>query len=439
MFNKLNFYNKPDNWFVNGSHSGEFAIDRQLASFGYESSLLLNNKAVVIILFILLAFFNPLISRFWPAFDKITIGLCLCLSLLLMLFCNFLKYLNSFLGYVILFCFALYFIDGQYSFLIEFMVWLSFFGFLFVEEEILVRNAKLLIGIILILSSLQILFDFSFPVANADNVLDKYAGTFVMANNKSRFLIYILLFLFSVKYPIKKWIKILLIIPITASMILGNSVFGMLFMIVSIFMAIFVRRFFIFLLIVFVSGVLSFNYIIKHYQDNDVLLVNYNRYLDPEHGVYGVYEYGLEQLKETDYLGVGFGNFSSRAGQFVNNKVTLGIPNTMILFNQDLFTTKSPYGLSALFALFVEMGIFSLPVIYFLIRTLWTFKHESFWGYFSFYYLFFVINYNPSFFEFSEGGLYVLTYILTNAYLKNDILWMFSCQPLRTKPSGIQL
>jgi len=286
---------------------------------------------------------------------------------------------------------------------------------------------------------LQILFDFSFPVANADNVLDKYAGTFVMANNKSRFLIYILLFLFSVKYPIKKWIKILLIIPITASMILGNSVFGMLFMIVSIFMAIFVRRFFIFLLIVFVSGVLSFNYIIKHYQDNDVLLVNYNRYLDPEHGVYGVYEYGLEQLKETDYLGVGFGNFSSRAGQFVNNKVTLGIPNTMILFNQDLFTTKSPYGLSALFALFVEMGIFSLPVIYFLIRTLWTFKHESFWGYFSFYYLFFVINYNPSFFEFSEGGLYVLTYILTNAYLKNDILWMFSCQPLRTKPSGIQL
>nr|WP_158231458.1 hypothetical protein [Gaetbulibacter sp. 4G1] len=256
-----------------------------------------------------------------------------------------------------------------------------------------------------------------------------------MSNNKSRFLFFMLPLLFFLK---KEWFlysllgKTFTILAISYSAYLGHSNLGIALLLLSLFLAFFFKNIYIVILLM----VLSINVLYKisydsytsrkRGQDYTSTHINYERFFDPKIGVAAIYNYGIEKLNESYFIGVGYGNFSSRSGQLFESEITENIPKQMIKKWQPLFDTKAPYGLSSLFVLIVELGVFALIPIFFLLKWLNNFIRKG-----PFYlramtiYLFVIMNYNPTFFEYNESILYFLTliiaYKLSNLNERNTI------------------
>lgn len=299
----------------------------------------------------------------------------------------------------------------------------SNFIFVFYIDKLDKQICNSLIKLIIVFGISQLFFDLFFPADSIDP-LDKYAGTFVMANNKSRFLFFLLPFLF---FSTNKMFylgiigKLTTISIIALSAYLGFSNLGVLILLISFFLGYFFKNIYKITAIMFVMIYLMYAISFNAYQKRKpgknytTIEMNYERFFDSEIGVAAVYKYGFEQLKETYFLGVGYGNFSSRSGQLFNSEVTENIPKQMIKKWYPLFENKSPYGLSSLFVLIVELGFFSIIPIIILLRWLHSIIEKApFYLRVMVIYLFFIINYNPTFFEFNESILYLLTLVIVN-------------------------
>jgi hypothetical protein len=276
------------------------------------------------------------------------------------------------------------------------------------------------LSIILIFSFLQLFFDFFFPKDVID-LKDQFSGTFIMANNKSRFLFLILplvLYLPKNKFYWKKYGKTIMIISVLTSSYLGYSSLGIMLFLLSVGLSYFIKNskslLFVFLMVFFTLPI-----VVKYYSDKDTkkeyskIEMNYHRFFHEEHGVKSVYLYGIEKLKESYFLGVGYGNFSSRSGQLFKSEITKNIPKQLIKFWVPLFETKAPYGLSSLFVLIVELGIFAIIPIFILLS--WFNKlllKGNFYLRIMVIYTFFIINYNPTFFEFNEAFIYFFVLLI---------------------------
>lgn len=297
----------------------------------------------------------------------------------------------------------------------------SNFIFIYYKDKLDKEVCDSLIVLVILFCALQLFFDLVFPKETIDP-LDRYSGTFIMANNKSRFLYFMLPYLiFSNKniYVFRRLGKIITILLILYSAYLGHSNMGILILILSLMLAIIVKNIYKLTIIILALTYLIYNVSENAYSNRSpnssytAVEMNYERFFDSEIGVAAVYKYGVTQLKESYFLGVGYGNFSSRAGQFFNSEITENIPKQMIKKWQPLFDNKSPYGLSSLFVLIVELGVFSIIPIIILFRWLNVIiKEGRYYLRVMVIFLFVIINYNPTFFEFNESILYLLTLTL---------------------------
>jgi len=282
--------------------------------------------------------------------------------------------------------------------------------------------------IILVLSFLQLFFDLLFPKDVIDP-LDQYSGTFIMANNKSRFLMFV--FIYALFLPKREYIfnmtgKIVFLTVVGYSIYIGFSGLALLLFAISAVLA-FITRSIYSVLGYSVLGLFILSSIVNYYVENDTskdfsaLEMNYHRFFHDEHGVAAVYKYGFKKLNESYYIGVGFGNFSSRSGQIFESEVTENIPKQLIKFWMPLFDTKAPYGLSSLFVLFVELGFMAIIPIIILLRWLNRLLRSSpFHIRMMIIFMFFIINYNPTFFQFNESLLYFLTLIIAYKLSKTN-------------------
>ncbi|NKI26852.1 hypothetical protein HCG49_09780 [Arenibacter sp. 6A1] len=298
----------------------------------------------------------------------------------------------------------------------------SNFIFIFFAHKLDEKSLKKLLGLILIFSFSQLFFDLLFPREVID-LKDQYSGTFIMANNKSRFLMFILPFAFLLpknQYYLNFIGKFFFLVSVVISIYIGYSNLAILIFIISLGLALISKNIytvFIFYIIgIFALGSISKMYLNKENSKNySTLDMNYHRFFHSEHGVAAVYKYGFVKLKESYFLGVGLGNFTSRSGQIFNSEITANIPKQRIKFWAPLFDTKAPYGLSSLYVLFIELGIFSLIPISILFK--WfnkLLKTANFNIRVMTIFLFLIINYNPTFFEFNESLLYFLTLVVVS-------------------------
>lgn len=299
----------------------------------------------------------------------------------------------------------------------------SNFIFVFYVDKLDEQICKSLIKLIILFCISQLFFDLFFPKATIDP-LDRYSGTFIMANNKSRFLFFLLPYLFFLnrkKFYLGMLGKLFTLLTIALSAYLGYSNLGILILILSIALGYKVKNIYSLTAIMFLFIYVIYIFSLNAYKSREpgkeytTVQMNYERFFHSEVGVAAVYKYGFEELKKTYFLGVGYGNFSSRSGQLFNSEITENIPKQMIKKWHPLFENKSPYGLSSLFVLIVELGFFSIIPIFILLRWLHSvIKKAPFFLRVMVIYLFFIINYNPTFFEFNESILYLLTLIIVN-------------------------
>jgi len=301
----------------------------------------------------------------------------------------------------------------------------SNFIFIFYSDKLNADNLHKLMKLILIFSFAQLFFDLLFP-RDVFDFMDKYSGTFIMANNKSRFLMFIFPYAFFLPkryYLFNGLGKSVFLISVCYSIYIGYSNLAIGIFFLSLVLAFITKNIYV-IGVIYVVGVIALSSIVSYYamkdesKDFTPLEMNYHRFFDQEHGVAAVYKYGFEKLKESSFIGVGFGNFSSRSGQIFESEVTENIPKQLIKFWQPLFETKAPYGLSSLYVLIIELGIFALIPIIILLRWL-----NSIYSKCPYHlrvmivFMFLIINYNPTFFEFNECVLYMLTIIIANKLL----------------------
>lgn len=302
---------------------------------------------------------------------------------------------------------------------------ISNFIFIFYAHKLNDRNIRKLIVYILIFSFLQLFFDLLFP-KDAIDPRDRYSGTFIMANNKSRFLMFVLplvLYLPKKFFTLKWFGKLLLVVSILYSAYIGYSKLSVLLFVGSVVLALFFKNIY-FIAIIYIASMFIVPTQTKKYIDSHKgkrmshLEMDYHRFFHKGHGVAAIYIYGFDQLKESNFLGVGYGNFSSRAGQLFKSEVTANIPKQLIKYWYPLFDTKAPYGLSSLFVLIVELGIFSIvPIVILLVWMQALIREGHYFLRLMVIYLFFIINYNPTFFEFNESLLYFITILVAYYYV----------------------
>ncbi|MCA0131295.1 hypothetical protein [Winogradskyella alexanderae] len=277
-------------------------------------------------------------------------------------------------------------------------------------------------NLILIFCFLQLFFDLLFP-RDVIDIMDKYSGTFIMANNKSRFLMFVYpyaVFLPKHYYPYNNLGKITFLVAVGFSIYIGYSNLAIAIFFLSLIIAFLTKNIYVVGLF-YIFGFMALSSIVEYYalrdtnKDYTPLEMNYHRFFHDEHGVEAVYKYGFKKLVESNFIGVGFGNFSSRSGQIFESEVTENIPKQLIKFWLPLFETKAPYGLSSLYVLIVELGVFALIPIFVLLRWLNSIYHKSNYHIrVMIVFMFLIINYNPTFFEFNECVLYLLTLVIAH-------------------------
>lgn len=378
-----------------------------------------------LILFIqlIIVFLSDFISRAFHAFSH-TFQITFSLFFIALLLFSYKKRFNlSFVNFVLLALTILVigvFRNQFFLNLLQLILVASNFIFIFFSEKLNHINLRRLISLILIFSFLQLFFDFFFP-RDVIDIKDTYSGTFVMANNKSRFLMFILpyaLFLSKKNYLYNGLGKLIFLVVITYSIYIGYSNLAFALFFLSVIIA-YLTRSILIVGLYYIVGIFVLSMVVEYYALKDKskiytpIEMNYHRFFHDEHGVKAVYLYGFQQLKESYFIGVGFGNFTSRSGQIFESEVTENIPKQLIKFWMPLFETKAPYGLSSLFVLIVELGVLALIPIFILLRWLNSiYKKGPYHLRVMVVFMFLIINYNPTFFEFNECVLYLLTIII---------------------------
>lgn len=380
----------------------------------------------ILLLQLLIVFFSDFLSRYITFFSQITqLGFSVLFIVLLLYIYN--RKVKPKLVWMILLSLTILvlglFRNQVLINLFQLILVCSNFIFVFFEDKFDEQVCRALMKLIIVFCVLQLFFDLSFPRDTIDP-LDRYSGTFIMANNKSRFLFFILPYLFFLnkrKFYFGNLGKLFSIIIIGYSAYLGYSYLGLLILLISVILAFYIKNIYkltgAMIILIYMMYAISLSEYKKREPGKNytAMQMNYERFFDSEIGVAAVYKYGYEQLKDTYFIGVGYGNFTSRSGQIFDSEITKNIPKQMIKKWYPLFENKSPYGLSSLFVLFVELGFFSIIPIFILLRWLHSLIRQGpYYIRLMVIYLFFMINYNPTFFEFNESILYLLTLIIAH-------------------------
>jgi len=378
---------------------------------------MLSNKRysyLALILLITLGFTAMFIERYIPHFEKLSLIIFLIAGVISLFYRDNLKILLSrritFLIILPLFGSFVYsiLILSPDKFFLQLLIYVSSFLPLILIGNINKRQTVQIIRLILLFSLSQIFFDIFFPNPEYSD-LDKYAGTFNTGNDKSR---YLYLIFFSVFFlgkdvinikPGYTIIRFFISIPILISAFIGFSNLGLLMFLSSISLALITRRIWVFLLIHIIGfAILSrFMYNSELVHTNIYLSGIYHRYFDFEHGIVALYNYGMELLQETYYLGVGLGNWVTRAGQLYGTEYVLNSPPTMQIRGVLFESSYSPPSLSAFFLMLVEMGIWGLWIVIGIVVLLRKKLGNSYYGFVSFIFVFYMINYYPMYFEFN--------------------------------------
>lgn len=311
------------------------------------------------------------------------------------------------------------------SALLQSLVYFAFLTPIFISFRFSKKELAIAVASMYFIVLIQLPFDFFFPNVQLKDYLDWYNGTFLMANNKSRFLgfciPFLIFFLFKVgtkKIALKLLFFIAMVFGIF-SFYFGFSNIAYLMIVAAVCLSIF-KRFWVsfgFIAICFFSVSFLVNGVLSNLELSDLEknLITYNsaRYLDPGHGVVAVYMYGLEALKSQLFvLGTGLGEFSTRAAQLFATDLNQGIPKVMITYGY-LSKTSSPYGLSSFFVWIVEGGIWG---VFLLLLTLSRLKqfYSCFICRYLVNYLVLLLFYSPVMIEFSEMFIYFFVIKVAN-------------------------
>lgn len=275
-----------------------------------------------------------------------------------------------------------------------------------------------LLPLIIVIGVLQLPADWLFPREGLI-INDAYAGTFSIANNKSRFLFMLLLvmpFLYGLRGVLVRPALLAGMATMAVSLWLGDSVFVYVFGILAITLGGFHRNK---RLAVVLGGLalLAIGYLFTMFESEPLVYFTVHRFFDAEHGVWAVVLYVWQVLQETHFLGAGLGEFVSRASQSLGGHYLASVPRTMITFGEIFDNTAAPYGLPAYLSLIAETGVIGLFISALLLRFLYVNSHASYIGFALFLYLLLITMYMPMFFEGADGMIYLYSYMVLNKAL----------------------
>lgn len=309
------------------------------------------------------------------------------------------------------------------------VLYFSFLSMFFVRFDFDRELVSLLSAIVCCFVLIQFLSDIAFPNYHLGNEKDLYSGTFSIANNKSRYIAFVMPFLvlLALDREQKSALRMLSMISIVfgaISLFMGYSNIVYLFVMVAALVAYFIANFKYAVLSIFVPFLFLiplFDFVISNLSlgsyEEALIEINTARYFDSNHGVLAVYSYGIDMMANYFYVfGVGLGEFSTRASQIFSSAINAGIPEVMINYGE-LFQTSSPYGLSSLFVILVEGGLAGLLVIS-LVLSRMSLIYGSWITRYMVVYLLLMMLYSPVIFEFSELYLYVFSISLVEVYLR---------------------
>jgi len=313
------------------------------------------------------------------------------------------------------------------SAVVQYLIYLAFLLPVLYKYKLSDRQAVFFVYVLIAVVALQLPFDLLFPNTHLDDPLDWYSGTFVMANNKSRFLGFVIPFLLSVTFRYKifagfhRALLFLTLICASISFFIGFSNISYIFIMASLILAASKRFCFvaIFLIVSFISFPVLVQVILDsvnftNFQKN-IIEYNFARYLDPGHGVLAVYNYGASVLNEMLYFfGTGLGQFSTRAAQMWSTEVNAGIPEVMVTYGT-LSKASSPYGLSSFYVWIVEGGWFGLFLALIVLSHFGSY-YKDFWTRYLVVYLLLVLLYSPVISEFSEFIVYFFVIVLSERF-----------------------
>ncbi|WP_133303039.1 hypothetical protein [Cupriavidus lacunae] len=270
--------------------------------------------------------------------------------------------------------------------------------------------------LIVFFALLQLVFDVLLPQKNRIDPQDWYAGTFLIANNKSRILAFFLVLFSAISVLERKYFRwVAVAIPVCVSAYLGHSYASYGFVTCALLLSYMFRRPIVGVVSIGLAVICSkifADWLIQQSFDNHelsmLLMYNYARYFDPVSGVFALYKYGADALMESGFMGTGLGSFVSRAANFFSTPLYRGIPETMIVYGE-YFKAATPYGLSALFVPIVEQGFLGVAYVMLIIGLLVRAFGSDFWGRFCFFYIIVILLYSPVMLEFSEFFIYVAT------------------------------
>lgn len=288
---------------------------------------------------------------------------------------------------------------------------------------------------VVFLSVIQILFDLLYIDASVYQ-FDRFSGTMFMANQKSRMLILVVLFYLVLMFfnsNMKNiYLKLIFLGMMITSFIIGFSNLTYFFIGISIIISLVFSLFFyqilykfkkgkfLNLLVAIIIGVSVF-YIKKFFVDVDnfesMYTITEARFFNEQYGVYAIFLYAIDIIKESYFLGTGGGTFMSRMSTAIGSDILMNAPGTMVVYGE-LSKGTTVDGVSSFLNITVEYGLIGL--VSYLGLLLIIFKDNGYYKTYLFRLLFIatsvylvLINiYTPYYFDNEFGYILTITYIL---------------------------
>lgn len=299
--------------------------------------------------------------------------------------------------------------------IMQYVLYIAYLAPLLIVSRVSAGTAFKIWLIMILLGVVQLPFDLLFPRSDVDPI-DSYTGTFVLANNKSRYLFMLAIAaIFLFRYINKRYRIVMLIsvMSMLCSLVLGYSLFVYLFGFASIILGKFYdRRGFALILSILTIAVISFVFIA--YAELPIVYFTFNRYIDVDHGVFAVVKYALGLLSNSYFMGTGLGEFVSRSSQSLGGLYVDTIPRTMITFGTIYENTVAPGGLPSYISIITEAGVFGVIASILIIYYLYSCCYSSYLGFSLFIFIFLLSMYMPMFFEGPDGAIFVYAYVIIN-------------------------
>lgn len=315
---------------------------------------------------------------------------------------------------------------------IQFLYLNSFWIIVLTISKITYKESLKLLKFIIYFSAFQFVVDMYLMknLSMLQYTLDVFHGTFQSANQKSRYLLIIILIIISLigRGIFKKNIlTFTILIFVAISYVIGFSEITYLFLFLSTLFTIFtflildlMKKFIVplnvkLLVLVFgliVSCIIYFRFInIPNFKS--AYLIASERFLSTETGVFAVILYTFNKLFESNLLGTGFGTFMSRIGTSSVSSVLDNAPGVQVVYGY-LSVNTTIDGYSSLFNILMEGGVIGLTCFIILLYFIFNIKKASISIFYIFIVFYFIFNvlYVPYFFDNEFGVLFTITFLL---------------------------